>query len=57
MKKRIFDIIQIGSKEDKLSVLCDYIIVLSIVLNLLILYIGTFDVPAFFRTMMNRVEK
>ena len=56
MRKRIFDIIQIGSKEDRISAICDYVIVASIVLNLLVLYVGTFQVPSDLKLFMNRVE-
>ncbi|MCR5546613.1 MAG: ion transporter [Lachnospiraceae bacterium] len=56
MKKRIFDIIQIGSKEDILSALCDYVIVIAITLNLAILYIGTFDLPEKMVDLMSKVE-
>lgn len=56
MRKRIFDIIQIGSKEDLISAICDYVIVASIILNLLVLYVGTFQVPQGLRVLMNRVE-
>ena len=56
MRKRIFDIIQIGSKEDIVSAICDYVIVISIVLNLLVLYVGTFRVPQDLRNFMNHVE-
>ena len=56
MRKRIFDIIQIGSKEDLISAICDYVIVASIILNLLVLYVGTFRVPQDLRNFMNHVE-
>ena len=56
MKKRIFDIIQIGSKEDLVSALCDYIIVIAIALNLIILYVGTFDLPTDVLRVLEVVE-
>lgn len=56
MKKRIFNIIQIGSKGDWLSVLCDYVIVISIALNLMVLYVGTFDLSASVRQVMGKIE-
>ncbi|MCR4674858.1 MAG: ion transporter [Lachnospiraceae bacterium] len=56
MKKRIFDIIQIGSKEDILSALCDYIIVAAISLNLIILYVGTFSLPSEVMNLLSKVE-
>lgn len=43
MRKRIFDIIQIGNKEDIPSRAFDYIIVGSIILNILALFLETFS--------------
>lgn len=43
MKKRIFDIIQIGSKEDLPSRLFDFFIVLCIFLNITVAFLDTFD--------------
>lgn len=42
-KRRLFEIIQLGYKEDKASCACDYLIVLAIITNLAILVINTFD--------------
>lgn len=56
MKKRIFDIIQIGSKDDWVSALCDYIIVISIALNLLVLYVGTFDLKSSVQSVLSGIE-
>ena len=56
MKKRIFDIIQIGSKDDFVSALCDYIIVISIALNLMVLYVGTFDLSAQVQSILGKIE-
>ena len=42
-RRRLFEIIQLGNKEDKPSTACDYIIVITILLNLAILIINTFD--------------
>lgn len=43
MKKRIFDIIQIGNKEDLLSRVFDLFIVVTIVLNISIMFLQTFS--------------
>ena len=43
MKKRIFDIIQIGQKGDIPSVLFDWFIVVVIILNVLSMFLETFD--------------
>ena len=56
MKKRIFDIIQIGSKDDFVSALCDYIIVISIALNLMVLYVSTFDLSAQVQSILGKIE-
>ncbi len=56
MRKRIFDVIQIGSKEDVPSAVCDYVIVASIFLNLLALFLGTFQISDDLKICMNRIE-
>ncbi|MGN1423935.1 MAG: ion transporter [Oscillospiraceae bacterium] len=43
MRKRIFKIIQIGSREDLISRAFDYFIVLAIILNILSLFLETFE--------------
>ena len=43
LKRRIFDIIQIGNRNDLLSRLFDYFIVAVILLNITIVFLGTFD--------------
>ena len=42
-KRRIFDIIQIGSKDDLPSRVFDIVLVAVIVLNILVLFLETFD--------------
>lgn len=42
-REKIFEIIQIGSRDNKLSTACDYLIVITIILNLAILFASTFD--------------
>ncbi|MCR5097377.1 MAG: ion transporter [Lachnospiraceae bacterium] len=44
-RKRIYDIIQIGSREDVPSRLADYVIASSIVINIICLFAGTFSIP------------
>ena len=43
MKKKIFDIIQIGEKGNTPSLIFDYVLVLNIVLNILVVVLETFD--------------
>lgn len=43
LKQRIFEIIQIGSREDLPSRIGDFIIVTSILLNIVVLFLGTFQ--------------
>lgn len=43
VKKRIFEIIQIGSREDVPSRIGDLVIVVSILLNIAVLFLGTFE--------------
>lgn len=43
IRRRVFDIIQIGNKSDTPSRLFDYFLVLVIVLNILVMFLETFD--------------
>ena len=43
MKKRIFDIIQIGNREDLLSRAFDWFIVLAILVNIVVMFLSTFN--------------
>ena len=43
MRKRIFDIIQIGNKSDMPSRLFDYTLVIVILLNISVLFLDTFQ--------------
>lgn len=56
MRKRIFDIIQIGNKEDLPSRAFDYIIVGSICLNILALFLETFSELAFLLPVFHVIE-
>lgn len=55
-RKRLFEIIQLGNKEDIPSRLCDYIIVITIVVNLAILVINTFDFSNKIQGLLNTIE-
>ena len=56
MKKRIFDIIQIGQKGDMPSILFDWFIVVVIILNVLSMFLETFDGLEPFFTLFKTVE-
>jgi len=56
MKKRIFDIIQIGNRNDIISRLFDYFIVAVIILNITIVFLGTFDELAGYARIFRAVE-
>ena len=45
LRKRIYEIIQIGSRGDIVSQIADYVIVAAIILNIVALYVGTFPLP------------
>ncbi len=45
IRKRVYDIIQIGSREDIVSRIADYVICAAIIINILALYVGTFSLP------------
>ena len=55
-KTRLFQIIQLGNKEDTPSRLCDYLIVLTILVNLAILVINTFDFSSQIQTYLDVTE-
>lgn len=56
MKKRIFDIIQIGQEEDIISRLFDYLIVVLIVSNIAVLFLETFEELTPYFTLFRVVE-
>lgn len=56
MKKRIFDIIQIGSKEDLMSRICDIFIAAAIFINILSMFLQTFEEFRLIREFLIRVE-
>ena len=55
-KKRIFDIIQIGNRNDLPSRLFDYFIVGVILLNITIVFLGTFDELANYSALFRVIE-
>ena len=55
-KKRIFDIIQIGRREDLPSRLFDYFIVAAILLNCSVLFLETFDELAEYHVLFGIIE-
>jgi len=56
LKKRIFDIIQIGNKNDFISRSFDWFIVIVIILNILTVFLETFDELSVFQTLFNIIE-
>lgn len=55
-KERIFEIIQIGSREDFISRLCDAILVTAILLNITVLFLNTFQELSPFKLVFDIVE-
>ena len=55
-KKRIFDIIQIGKRDDFVSRGFDIFIVIAIVINIAVLFIETFDAAAEYSGLLHAVE-
>ena len=55
-KKRIFDIVQIGNRNDLPSRLFDYFIVGVILLNITIVFLGTFDELANYSALFRVIE-
>lgn len=56
LKRRIFDMIQIGNREDFISHLFDYFIVAVIVGNLSIVIFDTFDASLPYKNILNKIE-
>lgn len=56
VKKRIFEIIQIGSKNDVASVLFDMVIVIAIFLNLISMLLLTFDELESYAAVLQMIE-
>ena len=55
-KKRIFDIIQIGKKDDFVSRAFDIFIVVAIVVNIAVLFLETFDSMAKYSHILRSIE-
>ena len=55
-RKRIFEIIQIGNRNDLPSRLFDYIIVICIILNISVLFMETFDIFAPYYQVLEIIE-
>lgn len=55
-KQRIFEIIQIGSREDSVSRACDIILVAAILLNITVLFLDTFQELADFKLLLDGIE-
>ncbi len=55
-KRRIFDIIQIGNKDDLISRSFDWFIVIIIILNILTVFLDTFEELSGFRPLFRVVE-
>lgn len=56
IKKRIFDIIQIGQRDDKISKAFDIFIVIVILLNIAAMFMGTFKQLSQFNNVIHIVE-
>ena len=56
LKMRVFEIIEIGNQNDKISRLFDFFITFTIFLNLFILVFDTFDYPVSLKPVVDRVE-
>ena len=56
LKRRIFDIIQIGNKDDLISRFFDWFIVIVIILNILTVFLETFDELESFMTLFRVIE-
>ena len=56
MKKRIFDIIQIGEKDDSASRIFDLFIVCVILVHIAVLFITTFDVSAAYMDGLHTIK-
>lgn len=55
-KKRIFEIIQIGSREDSVSRACDIVLVAAILLNITVLFLDTFKELSGFKLLLDGME-
>ena len=56
LRKRIFEIIQIGNREDMASRLFDYFIVAAIIANITVLVLGTYDQLNAYQDLFTAIE-
>ena len=56
MKKRIFELIQIGNSEDRSSKIFDIFISVTIILNIAVLFLETFDEMSSFYNILHLIE-
>ena len=56
MKKKIFDIIQVGEKSNRPSRIFDYLLVANILLNILVVILETYDSLNSYTTLFRTVE-
>ena len=56
MKKRMFEIIQIGQEHDKVSRGFDYFIIANIILNILVVILDTFEELSEYNTLFRWIE-
>lgn len=56
MKKKVFDIIQIGEKGNTPSIIFDYVLVLNIVLNIMVVILETFSELTEYQSVFRTVE-
>ena len=55
-KRRIFEIIQIGQDQDIPSIICDFFIAGTIIINLFVTLFETFDIAAPYMSVLKRVD-
>lgn len=55
-KRRIFDMIQIGNKQDMPSLICDIVIIVSILLNLFSILFMTFESSKPYTEILDLIE-
>lgn len=56
MKKRVFEIIQIGNRNDTTSLVADIVIVVNIFLNIICMFLETFDEMAPYMGIITTIE-
>lgn len=56
MKKRIFELIQIGNSEDRSSKIFDIFISVTIILNIAVLFLETFDEMSLYYNILHLIE-